>query len=104
MKNQKTITEIIWQRRVPDHPGCWLRLNAGGYIQVHYIELLDGQLQMLWGWSEGKKLIRLADEKYRRNLAGFLWWGPIPVPPSDVERFVLPQKQSRERSRPGWKD
>lgn len=70
---------LRWTRKPPNKDGIWLRLNAGGRIQRHWVEggLID------WGWGGESRMIPLANPKLR----GWLWYGPIPRPP-DEERYA----------------
>ncbi len=77
-----------WERKVPDALGLWLRLNAGGQITKHYVVEIDGIRNIDWGWGS-RGLARIED--IERNLGGFLWLGPIPKIPHDVERYIDPR-------------
>ena len=69
-----------WSRTPPNKDGYWLRLNAGGGLDLRLV--LKGKI--MWGWGGDEKMIPIT----HRNLKGWLWCGPIPVPPENVERLV----------------
>jgi hypothetical protein len=86
-KKQKTQSVVmrIWERGVPNSPGLWLRLNAGGRAEIKHVFIMDGELVINWGWSGESGLISV--NKNEEKLRGWLWVGPIPEAPDVELRF-----------------
>ncbi len=66
--------------------GYWLRLNAGGRVQLEKVFRMDGALCILWGWGGSKGFIKVTEN--RRKLGGWLWYGPINSPRDVQARFL----------------
>ncbi len=69
-----------WEKKIPDQPGYWLRVNAGHKVQLHLIEKRkDGALVIWWGGADVMKLnSRMKQWEYRMGF--WQWYGPIPEP------------------------
>ena len=79
-------TKREWKRKSPNKVGYWLRLNAGGQVELKYVYRMDGELKVQWGWSGDSKFISIKNNK--RKLGGFMWFGPLPSPPKVKDRYV----------------
>lgn len=83
-----------WRRMVPDRAGYWLRINAGGRVQMHHIFRIKprGPLVINWGWSGEGGLCEV--ERISHKLGGFMWWDTgASTPPDPGERWVEPEKK-----------
>ena len=75
-----------WERKAPDAPGDWVRINVVGKPQLHNVfetkggELsLEDGLWLLWGWGGTSRLVHPGPKQ-----ATFLWLGPLPIVPDDA--------------------
>jgi len=69
-----------WKQVAPNEAGYWLRLNAGGRVQMHYVmPKYDGSgvLIINWGHSGRADYVEVTDSR----ISGWWWYGPIPRPP-----------------------
>ena len=74
-----------WERKAPDAPGTWVRINIVGKPQLHKVFETDGStlsleagLWMIWGWGGSERLVHPGPRQ-----AEFLWLGPLPPPPEN---------------------
>ena len=96
MDPRPTSNIMTWRRRVPHRPGYWLRLNAGGRVEISLVLRLDARLHIPWGWGGESGLIPIQHHKHK--LGGFLWYGPIPRPPQPTTRWRnLPESKMRKK-------
>lgn len=85
-----------WERKAPEAEGIYLRLNAGGGISRHDVRMENGVLVTQWGWGGHSRIDSGRREAVVRQMSGFFWYGPIPFPPADEERYVKPQEATSE--------
>ena len=71
---------MTWSRTPPKQDGYWLRLNAGGGVEIRLVL----KRKILWGLGGEEKLTPVTSHK----LKGWLWYGPIPQPPKNAERLI----------------
>lgn len=77
-----------WEKKVPDKPGYWLRVNAGHSVQLHKVCLGDkllgkpraGKLTIQWGWSGETRECLIASEIMQCKMKHFYWYGPLKFP------------------------
>lgn len=62
-----------WEKKVPDHAGYWLRINAIGKPQIHYIFEIDEILVIEWGWGGEKENMRINGKIAISKLKYFYW-------------------------------